>query len=87
MFLKNPKIAEISDMDWAQHIMMYYAQNQRKDPVKAKQGPSKNFCRILTANFTNLQNRDFAAISSNSIKIAIFKEVLGSQGLRKDKYN
>ena len=26
----------ISDMDWAQHIMMDYAQNMRKDPTKAK---------------------------------------------------
>ena len=29
-------MAEISDMDWAQHIMMHYAQNLRKDPTKAK---------------------------------------------------
>ena len=26
----------ISDMDWAQHIKMDYAQNMRKDPTKAK---------------------------------------------------
>ena len=29
-------MAEISDIDWAQHIKMDYAQNLRKDPVKAK---------------------------------------------------
>ena len=35
---------EISDMDWAQYTQMNYAQNIRKDPVKAKKGPSqKNF--------------------------------------------
>ena len=30
-------MAEISDMDWAQHIKMDYVQNLRKDPKKAKQ--------------------------------------------------
>ena len=29
-------MAEISEMDWAQHIKMDYAQNLRKDPTKAK---------------------------------------------------
>ena len=29
-------MAEISDMDWAMHIKMDYAQNLRKDPVNAK---------------------------------------------------
>ena len=30
-------MAEISEMDWAQHIMIDYAQNLRKDPKMAKQ--------------------------------------------------
>ena len=30
-------MAEISEIDWAQHIMMDFAQNLRKDPKKAKQ--------------------------------------------------
>ena len=30
------KMAEISDLDWAQHIKMDYAQNLRKNPAKAK---------------------------------------------------
>ena len=30
-------MAEISDMDWAQHIKMDYVQNLRKDSKKAKQ--------------------------------------------------
>ena len=30
-------MAEISEIDWAQHIMMDYAQNLRKYPKKAKQ--------------------------------------------------
>ena len=30
-------MAEISDMNWAQHIKMDYAQNLRKYPKKAKQ--------------------------------------------------
>ena len=29
-------MAEISNKDWALHIIMDYAQNLRKDPVKAK---------------------------------------------------
>ena len=29
-------MSDISDMDWAQHIKMDYAQNWKKDPVKAK---------------------------------------------------
>ena len=28
-------------MDWAQHTQMDYAQNIRKDPEKAKKGPSQ----------------------------------------------
>ena len=33
-------MAEISDMDWAQHINMDYSQTLGKDPVKAKKRPS-----------------------------------------------
>ena len=29
-------MAEISDMDWAPHIMVNYDQNLRKAPIKAK---------------------------------------------------
>ena len=29
-------MAKISDMDWAQHIKIDYAQNLRKSPIKAK---------------------------------------------------
>ena len=36
-------MAEISGMDWTQHIEMDYAQNIRKNPEKAKKGPSKFF--------------------------------------------
>ena len=34
---------EISDMDWAQHIKMDYAQNLRKDSEMAKKRPSQNY--------------------------------------------
>ena len=40
-------MAEISNMDWAQHIKMDYGQNLRKGPVKAKKRHSQNFYRIL----------------------------------------
>ena len=33
------KMGEISDMDWAQHIKMDYAQNLRKDPIMANRKP------------------------------------------------
>ena len=33
----------ISDMDWAQHIKMDYAQNMRKDPTKAKNFTFRRF--------------------------------------------
>ena len=69
-------MAEISDMDWAQHIKMDYAQNLRKDPKKAKKGPYQNQYRVLSAHFAVLQYKEFAAISSNLIKTAIFKIVL-----------
>ena len=43
-------------MDWAQNIYMDYAQNLKKDPLKAKKDP----------NILQLHNtRNFAAISSN----------------------
>ena len=29
-------MADISDLDWAMHIKMDYAQNLRKDSIKAK---------------------------------------------------
>ena len=49
--------------------------NFRKYPEKAKK-TSQNFDRTLPANFTVLQYRKFAVISSNLIKIAIFKDIL-----------
>ena len=36
-------MAKISDMDWAQHLKMDYAQNLRKDPPKAKQTTFRRF--------------------------------------------
>ena len=41
-------MAEISDMDWAQHIMIDYAQNMRKDPTKAKNLTFKRFTGIYS---------------------------------------
>ena len=71
-------MAEISDMDWAQHIKMDYAQNLRKDSNRAKKGPSQNFYRVLSAHFAVLQYyKEFAAILSNLFKTAILKNVLG----------
>ena len=55
---------------------MDYAQNLKKDPVKAKKGPSQNFYRVLSAHFALLQYKEFAAIKLNLMKTAIFKNVL-----------
>ena len=55
---------------------MDYAQNFKKDPEMAKKRPSKNSKRVLSAHFTVQQYHEFAAISSNLIKTAIFKNVL-----------
>ena len=49
-------------MDWAQNINMDYAQNLKKDPVKAKKGPSQNFYRVLSAHFALLQYKKFNLI-------------------------
>ena len=42
-------MAKFCDMDWAQYIQMDYAQILRKDPRKAKKGPSQNFYMIVLA--------------------------------------
>ena len=65
-----------SNMDWAQHIKMNYAQNLKKDPVKARKGFYQNLYRVLSAHFAVLQYKEFTAISSNLIKTAILKIVL-----------
>ena len=36
-------MSEISDLDWAQHIKMDYAQNIRKDPNTAKNKTLRKF--------------------------------------------
>ena len=44
-------MAKISDMDWAQHIKMDYAQNFRKDPPKAKQTTFRRLKKTQPAHF------------------------------------
>ena len=43
-------MAEISDMDWAQHIMMDYAQNLRKDPVKSQKDNFQKIYKVYTVH-------------------------------------
>ena len=71
------KMRKMPDLDWTQHIKMDYTPNLRKKPVKAKLRPSQCFYMILLAHFTVLQNQEFAAISWNLIKIAIFEKIMG----------
>ena len=40
-------MSEISEMDWAQHIKLDYAQNLRKDQTKAKQTTFRRFIHII----------------------------------------
>ena len=59
-------MAEISNMDWAQHIKMDYGQNLRKGPVKAKKRHSQNFYRIL--NTCPFRSSTEPRICSNFVK-------------------
>ena len=45
-------------MDWAQNINMDYAQNLKKDPLKAKKDPNKIYtgCCQLILQFYNTSN-------------------------------
>ena len=67
---------KMPDLDWTQHIKMDYTLNLRKNPAKAKIRPSEWYYMILLAHLTVRQNQEFAAISWNLIKIAIFKEIM-----------
>ena len=60
-------MSDISDMDWAQHILMDYAQNQRKDPNTAKKDPNKIYTGCCQLIFQLYNTRNFAAISYNLI--------------------
>ena len=44
-------MAKFSGMDWAQYFKLDYDQSFRKDPRKAKKGPSRNFYFIVLAHF------------------------------------
>ena len=57
-------MAEISVMDWAQHMKIDYGQNLRKDSVKAKKDPhniSTGYYLVLV-HFTVLQNPESSLI-------------------------
>ena len=43
-------MADISDLDWAMHIKMDYAQNLRKNSIKAKKKDSVNFFSVSQEN-------------------------------------
>ena len=47
-------MAEILDMDWAQHIKMDYAQNLRKYPKKAKQTTFRKFKEDIACPFSQM---------------------------------
>ena len=43
-------------------VKMDYAQNLKKDPVKAKKGPTQNFYKVLSAHYALLHYKEFATI-------------------------
>ena len=48
-------MAEIFDMDWAQHIKIDYAQNLRKVPIKAKLKTFRRFKEDSACRFSKNQ--------------------------------
>ena len=54
-------------MDWAQNINMDYAQNLKKDPLKAKKDPNKIYTGCCQLILQLYNTRNFAAISYNLI--------------------
>ena len=60
---KNPNLAEISDMEWAQHINIDYAQNLKKDPEKAK----KDLTKFLQGALSSFCSPSILGICSNFI--------------------
>ena len=76
-------MSDISDMDWAQHILMDYAQNQRKDPNTAKKDPNKiytGYCQLILQfyNTSNLLQFD---------QNCNFYECFATLGIRKNNIN
>ena len=45
-------MSDISDLDWAMHIKMDYAQNLRKDSIKAKKRTLSKFLQGAEVVFT-----------------------------------
>ena len=70
-------MAEISDMDWAQHIMMDYAQNLKKDPTKAK--------KITFTRFAG-RNVFFETAFKRQKKTESFNEIITWLGFRLISY-
>ena len=76
-------MAKFSDMDWAQYFKMDYAQSLRKDPRKAKKGPSQNFYMIVLAHL----DRVVYMVSCKSlIKLVQSKMVDGKVNPKKGYY-
>ena len=58
-FEQVKKMAEISDLDWAQHIKIDYAQNLRKNPAKAKKWTLTKFLYDSACPFSKRAMYDF----------------------------
>ena len=57
-FQKTKILPKISDMDWAQHIKIDYAQNLRKDTKIGKNRPQQNYtgCGQSISQFYDTRN-------------------------------
>ena len=79
-------MSKISDVDWAQHTKMNYAQNLRKDTEIGKKDPHK----IIQGVVTPFHSSIIPGSCCNFIKFdknCKFCECFGTLGIRNDKIN
>ena len=76
-------MAKFSDMDWAQYFKLDYAQSLRKDPRKAKKGPSQNFYMIM---LVHLDRVVYMVSCKSLIKLVQSKLVDGKVNPKKGYY-
>ena len=76
-------MAKFSGMDWAQYFKLDYAQSLRKDPRKAKKGPSRNFYMIVLAHLVRVV---YMVSCKSLIKLVQSKMVDGKVNPKKAYY-
>ena len=64
-------MGEISDMDWAQHIKMDYAQNLQKDPIKARHTTFRRFKEDHTGCGAQIEPPIIVEVGSIRVQLAM----------------